>query len=281
MPAAYASPMIAPELVPQMTAGRSPAAREHGGHRCARRRTLLRHPAPGRSGSWHPPDRDPGSSTRRRGRVGRIVVTRRHDGRQSLTSVDHCYPDPTRALARASVVLGASPNSARYWPANRPRCQKPKSEAARVTASRINGASRSTRRTSSSAARRRKAVGDMPWQSLNASRTAAPRHPPPRSDRQRHPLVLHVRRVRTHAQTMRKLAGRPRAAAVPRATSAAASGFGPSETSSPLRRGCELRVSSTIPRSPPAAGRSWMRSRCSLTSVATISPPHRAAHLRR
>ena len=65
------------------------------------------------------------------------------------------YSASARALARATVSLGDSPNNVRYWPAKRLRCQKPKSNAARVTGSRANGPSRSLRRTSRSAATRR------------------------------------------------------------------------------------------------------------------------------
>ena len=93
--------------------------------------------------------------------LGRVRLAEAGRGRPSTApartteSAQPPLPDPARALARATVSLGDSPNSVRYCPANRPRCQKPKSDAARVTASRTNGPSRSVRRTSSSAATRR------------------------------------------------------------------------------------------------------------------------------
>jgi hypothetical protein len=56
-------------------------------------------------------------------------------------------------------------------PRERLKWLKPKSEAARVTASRSNGLSSSARRTDSSATERRYGIGDTPTVSTNACRT--------------------------------------------------------------------------------------------------------------
>ena len=105
-----------------------------------------------------------------------------------------------------------------------------KSNAARVTASRTNGPSRSVRRTSSSAATRRYAVGDMPWQSLNASRTR--RSETPAAALRSFSVTRWYRTLaayRVHAHTMCTLEGRARGAIASRSNLGAASADGPCE----------------------------------------------------
>ena len=101
-----------------------------------------------------------------------------------------------RALARATVSLGDSPNNARYWPAKRLRCQNPKSDAARVTGSRANGpssklASHLAQRGDAEVGGWRHAVAvveRVAYSSFGDSRRRA-------QIAQHHPLVLHARRV--------------------------------------------------------------------------------------
>ena len=181
IPAAYASPMIAPELVPQMTAGRIAA-------RSSTRRT----PMCARPSAPPPPRARPMRVT------AYSVAWRENVAHRSLLPVfeDVASIRFGTRLARATVSLGDSPNNVRYWPAKRLRCQKPKSNAARVTGSRANGPSRSLR---SHLAQRRDAQVSGRRHTVAVAECVAHSSFGDTGHRaqiaQRHSLVLHARRV--------------------------------------------------------------------------------------